>query len=150
MPFKRHGLEGFFILSCFQNRGSDFFFRSYNANPINARVGDCTVRAISTALDQSWKQTYTEMSVFGYLRCDMPSADHVWNAYLRSRGWGRAIVPDECPDCYSVKDFCRDHPEGRYILAIDGHVVAVINGDYYDTWDSGNEIPIYYWYKKGS
>lgn len=127
-----------------------FFFRSYNANPINARVGDCTVRAISTALDQSWEQTYTEMSVFGYLRCDMPSADHVWNAYLRSRGWGRAIVPDECPDCYSVKDFCRDHPDGRYILALDGHVVTVITGNYFDTFDSGDLTPIFYWYKKGS
>lgn len=124
-------------------------FNAYNANPINARVGDCTIRAISVATGQSWEQTYTEMAVFGYMRSDMPSANHVWGAYLKSRGWGRVIIPDECPDCYSVKDFCRDHPNGRYILAIDGHVVAVIDGNYYDTWDSGNEIPVYYWHKKG-
>lgn len=36
---------------------------------------------------------------------------------------------------------------GRYLLALDQHVVAVVDGDYYDTWDSGNEIPIYYWMK---
>ena len=30
---------------------------------------------------------------------------------------------------------------------ISGHVVAVIDGNYYDTWDSGDKIPIYYWYK---
>ena len=38
-----------------------------------------------------------------------------------------------------------DNPYGRYILATGEHVVAIENGDYYDTWDSGDEIPIYYW-----
>ena len=90
------------------------------------------------------------MYVYGRMHYDMPSANRVWGAYLRSKGWGRKIVPDECPVCYSVKDFCREYPEGTYILALDSHVVAIINGDYYDTWDSGNESPIYYWYKKGS
>ena len=28
------------------------------------------------------------------------------------------------------------------------HAVCVINGDYYDTWDSGGEVPIY-GFKKG-
>lgn len=30
-------------------------------------------------------------------------------------------------------------------ILIDGHVVCVQDGYYYDSWDSGNEIPIYYW-----
>ena len=45
-------------------------------------------------------------------------------------------------------DFCNDHPKGAYILALSSHVVAVVDGCYYDTWDSGQEIPIYYWTKK--
>lgn len=28
---------------------------------------------------------------------------------------------------------------------IDGHVVCVQDGFYWDTWDSGQEIPVYYW-----
>ena len=28
------------------------------------------------------------------------------------------------------------------------NAVGVIDGDYYDTWDSGNEIPIFYWRKE--
>lgn len=32
-----------------------------NENPINNRVGDCVVRAISTALNQEWEKTYTEL-----------------------------------------------------------------------------------------
>ena len=31
---------------------------------------------------------------------------------------------------------------------IDPHVIAVENGDYYDNWDSGDEVPIYYWERR--
>lgn len=120
----------------------------YNANPIHKHVGDCTVRAISTALNQNWETTYIGLIVEGFVMCDMPSANHVWGMYLKNKGFTRHIISNVCPDCYTVSDFCRDNPYGTFILAISGHVVAVIDGDYYDTWDSGNEIPIYYWERK--
>lgn len=120
----------------------------YNANPAGRQVGDCTVRAISKAMGREWEKTYSGLAVQGLMLADMPSANHVWGAYLKHNGFRRYIIPDSCPDCYTVKDFCRDHPKGMYILAIDGHVVAVQDGNYYDTWDSGNEIPIYYWQKE--
>lgn len=120
----------------------------YNANPAGRQVGDCTVRAVSKVLDESWEQSYSGMALQGFMLCDMPSANHVWGAYLRSKGFERHIIPDTCPDCYSVKDFCKDHPKGRFLLALSGHVVCIINGNYFDTWDSGNEIPLYYWQRK--
>lgn len=79
---------------------------------------------------------------------DMPSGNSVWGAYLKQKGFRRYIIPDTCPDCYTVADFASDHPEGTYILALSDHVVAVKGGDYWDTWDSGNEVPIYYWKKE--
>lgn len=121
---------------------------SYNANPEGNKVGDCTVRAISTALNQPWESTYAGVAVEGMRMLDMPSANAVWGSYLRKKGFVREIIPNTCPDCYTVEDFCRDNPTGTYILALSGHVVAVIDGKYYDTWDSGGEIPIYYWYRK--
>ena len=80
--------------------------------------------------------------------CDMPSANHVWGSYLKRKGFRRYIIPDELPDDYTVKDFCRDNPDGEFILALHGHVLAVKDGEYYDSWDSGNEIPIYYFKRK--
>ena len=121
---------------------------SYNANPGGNRVGDCTVRAISEATGKSWEETYVALALRGYMLSDMPSANHVWGAYLKANGYRRYILPDEFPDDYTVSDFCRNYPEGTYILAINGHVVCVKNGDYIDTWDSGNEIPLYYWKKE--
>ncbi len=118
---------------------------SYNANPAEKRVGDCTVRAISRALGQDWETTYTGLALQGYLMCDMPSANAVWGAYLRKKGFRRYIIPEDCPDGYTVADFAADHPQGTYILAISGHVVCVEDGKIYDAWDSSNEIPVYYW-----
>lgn len=120
----------------------------YNANPAGRQVGDCTVRAVSKVLDEDWEQSYSGMALQGFMLCDMPSANHVWGAYIRSKGFKKHIIPDTCPDCYSVKDFCKDHPKGKFLLALSGHVVCIIDGNYFDTWDSGNEIPIYYWQRK--
>lgn len=124
-------------------------FRPYNPNPAGARVGDCTVRAISKAVGQPWERTFSGLAVEAMRLCDMPSANHVWGAYLRRHGFHRRILPEDCPDDYTVADFCRDHPRGTYVLAISGHVVCVIDGDWYDTWDSGGEVPVYYWSKEG-
>lgn len=120
----------------------------YNPNPKHNKVGDCTVRAISKALDQEWEETYTGLTAIGFVMSDMPSANNVWGAYLRNNGFERYIVDDKGQDAYTVNDFCEDHPSGVYVLAIPGHVVCVKNGKYYDTWDSGDEIPQYFWKKR--
>ena len=99
------------------------YYIPYNPNPARNRVGDCTVRAITKATGQDWKTVYAALSAYGYNLCDMPSANHVWGAYLRSQGFKRYIVDDHGQDMYTVEDFCRDNPKGTYILAIDGHVV---------------------------
>lgn len=79
---------------------------------------------------------------------DMPSSNAVWGSYLRGQGYHRESIPNSCPDCYTITQFCNDHRYGSYILATGTHVVAVVNGDYYDAWDSGNEVPVYYWTKE--
>ena len=120
-------------------------WKEYNCNPVRKRVGDCTVRAISKALEQDWETTYIGLSLQGFMMADLPSANAVWGAYLRNKGFRRYIIPEECPDCYCLADFAAEHPHGIYILALSGHVVCVCDGDIYDTWDSSEETPLYYW-----
>lgn len=120
----------------------------FNENPHGKNVGDCTVRAISKATDKGWGETYLAMAVQGYLEGDMPSANAVWGAYLLRIGYRRYIVPDTCPDCYTVGRFADEHSEGTFILALSGHVVCVQDGVIYDSWNSENEIVLYYWQKE--
>lgn len=121
---------------------------SYNPNPVGLRSGDCVLRALSKALDQDWYTTYLDLSIEGLLQSDWGSANHVWGAYLRRKGFKRDIIPNNIPDDYTVEDFCNDYPRGTFVLAISGHVVCVKDGKFYDSWYSGKEHPIYYWHRK--
>lgn len=118
-------------------------YRPYNPNPDKNRVGDCTVRAICKATGNDWNRVYAGLSAYGFICKDMPSANYVWGKYLRDQGFRRRIIEEDC----TVEEFCRSNPEGTYILVIDGHVVCVVDGFYYDSWDSGQEVPVFYWTK---
>ena len=122
-------------------------FVFYNPNPSGRFVGDCTIRAICRLTDMDWDSVYACTVFQGFLRKDMPSGNSTWGAFLKKRGYIRKFITDACPECYTVKDFCRDNPRGRFLLVLDQHVVTVVDGNYYDTWDSGNEVPDYYWMK---
>lgn len=121
-------------------------FKKYNPNPEKILTGDCVIRALCAVLNQSWEKTYTELCVQGMKMHDMPSANRVWGAYLKGKGFTRHLLPDTCPDCYTVSDFAKDH-DGTYVLGTGTHVIAEIGGDYWDAWDSGQEVPIYFWSK---
>ena len=120
-------------------------FTYYNPNPHRRTVGDCTVRAISAATGEDWERIYCELCAEGFRAADMPDSNAVWGAVLRRHGFRRHPIPDTCPDCYTVRDFCAEHPAGVFVLALPSHVVTVVNGDWLDTWDSGNESPLYFW-----
>ena len=120
----------------------------FNENPAGHRVGDCTIRAISLALDVSWDTAYRLLVEKGWELKDMPSANVVWASVLRSHGFFRRVISNACPDCYSVADFARDHPQGVYVLKTQDHVLTVISGDWLDSWNSADEPVEYYFYRE--
>lgn len=123
-------------------------WQQYNPNPVGNRVGDCTVRAVSAALDMSWSEAYLGMCVEGLVLGDMPSANRTWGSFLERNGFKRKLIEADCDKCYTVRDFCRDHPKGTFVLCISGHAVAAKDGCYWDSWDSADEIPLFYWSKE--
>lgn len=115
-----------------------------NTNPQKKNVGDCAIRAVAKATDQTWIQAYMALYVHGLQLADLANSDAVWTSYLRERGFTRGVIPNTCPDCYTVADFAEDHPDGTFVLGTGSHAVAVIDGTIYDAWDSSNAIPIFY------
>lgn len=107
-------------------------------------VGDCTIRAACAVTGKSWGTVFKELCAVAYEMKDMPSANRVFGAYIAQYGFGKQRLIDQCPDCITVADFAKDHPRGLYILGPHEHVVAVIDGDWWDSWDSGNTVPTYY------
>lgn len=122
-------------------------YAHFNPNPFGLSTEDCTVRTLCVILKLDWDGAHR-------LLCDtaremglMPSNPAVMWALLKKRGFTRSALPDRCPTCYTVADFAREHPHGTYVVATGTHILAIINGDWYDSWNSGDEVPVYYWQK---
>lgn len=120
----------------------------FNNNPKKQRVGDCVIRAIGKAVGQDWTDAYIGLCSEGLVYKDMPSSNYVWGMYLKRYGYEEHMLPSVCPDCVTVSRFAKEHPKGRYVLACQNHVVAVSDGNYYDSWDSGDEVILYYYEKE--
>ena len=115
----------------------------YNPNPQGRNVADCAVRAVCKAMDVTWEEAYISLCLEGLIVCDMPHANHVWGEYLKEHGFKKQLIQDNV----SAAEFADAHPQGTYVLALSGHVVCVKNGALFDSWDSGNEVILYYWEK---
>lgn len=120
-------------------------WKEFNNNPTGRNVGDCAVRAVAVALNVDWEKAYSMIAANGFTMGDMPSSNGVWGSVLRQHGFIRKSIPDTCPDCYTAEDFCKEHPNGVYVLGFGSHVATVRNGTLFDSWDSSHEFPQYYW-----
>ena len=121
---------------------------NFNPNPAGNLVGDCVIRAIVRATGKPWDIVHDELHEVAHELKDMPSSNYVWAAYLKRNGFTKKIIPDTCPDCYTIREFALEHPKGTYVLGTGTHAVCVKDGNHYDSWDSGDEVPIYYFQRR--
>lgn len=49
--------------------------------------------------------------------------------------------------CYTVREFALSHPHGIYVVGDGSHAIAVIDGHYVDTYDSGDRNVLFYYQK---
>lgn len=139
-------------------------FHYYNANPKNKMGGDCVIRAICTALNQSWEQTVRELTEVG-IKCGYVLNDkHTYEKYLEQKGWVKHSQPKkEDGTKYTGKEWCEKlwwiGEHNKMIANIGGHhIVAIVeDNEYdgngisrfrvYDTWDSTDKCIGNYWTK---
>lgn len=119
-------------------------YKQINLNPMDYNEGDCVVRAIALAMDQDWGTIYLDLCLKGYVMGRMPESNKVWPTYLAEHGWQYHRLQDSCPFCYTIEDFCKEHSSGTFIVATGSHVVCVKDGTYYDSWDSGEKVALFY------
>lgn len=113
----------------------------YNPNPERRVTNDCVIRAVSKIMGISWTRAFDQIADEARMRSDTMDANHVWISWFIRHGFRFYPLPNECPYCYTVKEFCEEHPDGEYILGTGTHVVAVKNGDWFDSFDSADMIP---------
>lgn len=121
-------------------------YKYFMNNPIGARVGDCAVRAISKTLNISWDEAFDVLVNTARMRADMPSSNAVIDEVLSDYGFHKETFSD-CYKCHTVSEFAQNHPYGTYVLGTGSHVVAVLDGDFYDSWRSDDEPILFFWSK---
>lgn len=113
-----------------------------NKKDLKDAYGDCVIRAISKVLDLSWVETFKlcfdyELQYQCPISC-MPLSlykkvfedlNFTYNGISNKRGSKRP----------TVEEFAKQHKKGKFLLNVANHMVAVVDGCYYDTWDSGNK-----------
>lgn len=123
-------------------------YKFYQPNPREKRTDDCVIRALTKALDVDW-ETASIYAIIQQIRdSDIYTKNYVWGNLLLRNGYTKHHLPDTCADCYTIRDFADDHKQGMFIVGTGDHVVAVIDGDYYDTFDSGDAVPVVYYRKE--
>lgn len=123
-------------------------YQFYQPNPKEKRTDDCVIRALTKALNVDWDTASIYAIVQQIRDSDIFVKNYVWGNLLLRNNFTKHHLPDSCPDCYTVKDFCDDHKKGMYVLGTGDHVLTVIDGDYYDSFDSGDLVPIVYYRKE--
>lgn len=124
-------------------------FVNYNANPKGRITGDCTFRAIATALEQTWEETVMEMAELscktGYAINDNKGIAK----YMELKGWKKMKQPRKKNNTkYTGNEFCKMF-KGTCVANIGGHhIVCIKNGKVYDTWDSTEGCIGNYWVKE--
>lgn len=114
-----------------------------NKKDLRDKVGDCQIRALAKALGKTWLEVFDlitpicrEQQVMDIFSCDLAKTKEAMS------GLGFAytgISNKKGTKRPTVDSFAKDHKEGRYIVSVAHHVVAVVDGKYYDTWDSGEK-----------
>ena len=121
-----------------------------NDKDLKDKVGDCQIRALCKTLDVDWLTAFDltipicrELQTYTFFDGDinktkeaMSKLGFVYTGISNKKGSKRP----------TVEEFAKSHKEGRYVLTVANHVVACVDGVYYDTWDSGR-CCLYGYYK---
>ena len=139
-----------------QKYPDSFVYHYHNANPKGRITADCVIRAISTALNQDYNETLNELCQLQMETGYMLNDKKCYEKYLDMKGWIKCKQPRKIDGTkYTGHEFCssgiiKKLQLGKRIVAHIGghHLVAIIDGRVWDTWNSTGGCIGNYWIKK--
>ena len=115
-------------------------WKKYNPNPKSRNIGDCTLRSYCAAFDIDWDKAFDIASKIAKEQSSM--IQYVAPKVLVEH-FGCTVdetyKKTKAKDRITVNSFAMTHPYGTYILHVRSHQVTVKNGEYWDSWDSGEK-----------
>lgn len=122
-------------------------FIKTNNNPKNLKsAGDCVIRAIAYATNQSWNKTFKELSELAFEMKVAMGMKKVFETYLESKGWRKQKMPKKLDGKrYTVKEFSNRVPFA--IISVAKHLTVIDGQKLIDTWDCSYKSVGNYWTK---
>lgn len=121
-----------------------------NKLDLKDEYGDCAIRALSKVLDMSWIDTYKLIIPYELkYQCPFPCMTlKLYKEVFNDLGFKyQGISNKKGSKRPTVEEFAKSHKKGTYVLSVASHMVAVIDGVYYDSWNSGDKC-LYGYYEK--
>ena len=117
-----------------------------NKKDVKDDHGDCVIRALCKVFDKSWCEVFKELVPICLEIQSVPNDKYVYSEYLRRNGAKYTGISNKKGSKRpTVSSFAKEHKQGTYYLRVAKHGVAVVDGIYYDSWDSGNKCVYGYW-----
>lgn len=119
-----------------------------NEKDIKDEYGDCVIRSLCKALDMEWLEVFDEITPISREMQVPFNCKPCYSKYLENKGFEyKGISNKKGSKRPTVKSFANEHREGTYVLRLAHHIVTVVDGFYYDTFDSGFYSLYGYWEK---
>lgn len=132
------------------------YFRYYNANPKDRRTGDCVFRAIALSTGKTWDEVLDDLTVYAHKYKVAPNDTAAYDKYLKDLGYTKMAQPRKKDNTkYTGEEFCRDYLSkfrlGKYdvVAHIGGHhIVAIVDCQVVDIWNSSYKTIGNYWIRR--
>jgi len=111
-------------------------YRQFNQHPKGKKIGDCVVRAISTAENKKWIDVYKSLCEIGGELLEMPNSKKVYETYLERNGWKKFPMPKLWGKRIRLMDFLIDD---TVIVSVAKHLTVCEDNTVIDTWDCRNK-----------
>lgn len=116
-------------------------FKYYNANPNGEHIGDCVIRAISTATGIKYEDVLKYLYITSnYFNCDMLVRE-CYSKLLKKYTKARYIVDEDI----TVGELAERYKDKKLIMRVPNHLTSSRYGVVLDLWDCTNELVDTFW-----
>ena len=120
-----------------------------NKKDLKDKYGDCVIRSFVKTTGKDWLEVFDELMKIARNEQAIPNGKLCYEIFLKENGFKYTGVSNKKGSKRpTVLSFTQGHTEGVYVLIVANHIVASVDGVYYDTWDSGQCSMYGYWEKQ--
>lgn len=131
-----------------RNTGAYRYYQP-NRKDIKDKYGDCVIRALTKVTGKEWLEVFDEITPISREMQVPFNCKPCFEEYLKRNGFAYTGISNKKGSKRpTVESFAKSHKSGVYYLNVANHCVAVVDGHYFDTWDSGYKSLYGYWSKE--